>query len=171
MVLNLCEHYALHEVQRPPKFSQELNENTIIECSPLFEYALVNLINNAIESSPAQATVRFLADTQSVTIEIKNQCTKNIDELEQKWGNFSGSSKDSGLGIGSLLANSTIERQGGRVELSVHNLNRDDGDSITIKSVGMAKAGITRAGIENTEIKIATVTVNFPLASRNIEEP
>lgn len=130
---NLDEHYALHFPDNPPKLTIEGDPNNKILCSPLLQYALINLINNALDSSPAQTSVRLISRGQALRVVITNRSPTSQRELSQKWGKPSPSSKDSGLGIGSFLANSTIERQGGSVAIEYQTLS--DADTLVTVTV------------------------------------
>jgi two-component system sensor histidine kinase RegB len=128
----LCEHYALLNPTRMPLFHWQVERDIALMDSSLLRYALVNLINNALESSSSASDglnsslpvpeVSFTADRACLFITIRNQSTEAIDMLESRWGKPSESSKSTGLGIGSFLANSTIENQGGHVTLTTETL-------------------------------------------------
>lgn len=133
IVDNLCGHYALHYPQSAPEILSVVAPHQVILCSPLFQYALINLINNAIESSLQQPDVHFSTRNSELVIVISNTSATNADLILQQWGKPSVSSKQSGLGIGSLLANSTIERQGGTVKIDIApSPNKSDENNVSV---------------------------------------
>src|SRR5690625_7685552 len=83
----------------------------------LLQHALINLINNAVESQQKGAQVNFESDSQALTIIIRNETTQTSSDVFERWGKPQPSDKRIGLGIGSFLANSTIEKLGGTVQL------------------------------------------------------
>lgn len=144
LVNDLNEHFALHHPETKPEIAFGLEQNYFIECSPLFEYAIINLINNAMESTSHKAIVDISVLQGHLNIAIKNDFEETLDKaskdsVSKRWGQLSSSDKEIGLGIGSLLANSTIERQGGTVKLEILTID------------------------EGLEKKQVIVTIRFPL--------
>ena len=120
---DLRDHYLLQHPDRDIHISDNgLNPDACIECSLLFQYALINLINNAVESSMLPVAIRFNTDNDTLRIDIENRCEQHSHRLEDGWGRLSESAKPQGLGIGSMLANTTIENEGGTVEIELVNL-------------------------------------------------
>ena len=115
---DIKNHYALHNPEKKPTITTLCNNLLQIECNALFKYAAINLINNALEASTS-AEMTINADDNNIYFLIKNNQSHPIEHLKQQWGKPTISSKATGLGIGSFLANSTIEKQGGRVSLDV----------------------------------------------------
>jgi len=113
----LQEHYALMYPEARLKFVYKTEMDTYLSCTPLLHYALVNLINNALESAIDSVAVTVDVQQGHVVIQIKNATSVDSEALMASWGQPSESKKENGLGIGSLLANTTIEQHSGRVEL------------------------------------------------------
>lgn len=114
----LEEYYALNSPGNIPRFSADEDVATKqIASNLLLQHALINLINNALESEGAPANVKFFRRDRKLDIVIKNETSLRADKVFERWGKPGVSEKQSGLGIGSFLANSTIEKLGGRVEL------------------------------------------------------
>lgn len=139
LVSEFIEHYSLHFPEANVIITNTVNTDTQISCTPLFKYAIVNLINNAIESSSGDIKISFdeKTDTDShlsreLCINIKNRCTESVDLITQRWGKPIDSQKNNGLGIGSMLANSTIEQQGGRVIFDANSLENQNETLITV---------------------------------------
>lgn len=109
------EHFALDIADSIPMVTDQLEKDVSIHCNPLLKYALINLFNNAMSSSDTIAEVTLREDAQHVFIDIENASTQSLIDLNKRWGKPTDSTKNDGLGIGSFLANTTIEQQGGQV--------------------------------------------------------
>ncbi len=117
-LLILEEHYSLNTPATLPRFMiGSAVQTRQIECNTLFQYALINLINNAMESGSGPPAVNLESQAHNLRIRIENTSALTQEEIIRRWGKPTRSEKPLGLGIGSLLANSTIEQQGGIVEL------------------------------------------------------
>lgn len=118
MLLVLEEHYALNTPATLPRFIVSSAVQTRrIECNTLFQYALINLINNAMESGSGPPCVSLDSQAHNLHIRIENNSALTREEIIRRWGKPTRSEKPLGLGIGSFLANTTIEQQGGVVVL------------------------------------------------------
>ncbi len=117
LVSALRDHYSLHHPDCVPTIHADVPEGRAIRCNALFQYAIINLINNAIESASRAPLVKVTDADGELTITIANDSELAPESILQRWGKATRSEKTSGLGIGSLLANSTIEKQGGSVRL------------------------------------------------------
>jgi len=114
------EHYSLHSPEKIPVFRYPVRlERNEIFCNTLFQYAIVNLINNALESGGTSPVVEFKIHENHLHICIENDSALSAGQMIHRWGKPAQSEKKTGLGIGSFLANSTIERQGGLVRLDI----------------------------------------------------
>lgn len=120
LVENLEEYFLLHSPGRLPLLDVSAEDmNTHIRDDQLFSHALINIINNALESSPEPVRVYFAMLETGLEIQVLNSIDVEQREMLQSWGQTTDSSKVNGLGIGSFLANSTIERLEGTVELKM----------------------------------------------------
>lgn len=93
------------------------------------EQALLNLLDNAADASPVGLALRCRWSSREGVLEILDR-GRGIDAtIAQRIGQafFSTKKAGGGLGIGMFLSNATIERFGGRVELS----NRPEGGACT----------------------------------------
>ena len=90
--------------------------------------AVINLFNNAADASPSAVEIRGRSEADQVVIEIKDRGPGLSAEVARRAGEafFSGKSP-AGLGIGLFLANATIERFGGKVQI----FNREGGGACT----------------------------------------
>lgn len=89
------------------------------------DQALINLINNAADVSPAQVEIEARWDTVQLQIKIRDRGPGISAEVASRAGEafFTTKGSERGLGIGLFLANASIERAGGTVSL----FNRDGG--------------------------------------------
>ena len=89
------------------------------------DQALMNLINNAADASPAQVELSARWDARQLHIEIRDRGPGMSAEVAARAGEafFTTKGPAHGLGIGLFLANASIERAGGTVSL----FNRDGG--------------------------------------------
>jgi|SRR5690554_206113 len=114
----LEEYYSLHSPGNALHFIAEPSASQYqISGHLLFLHALINLTNNAIEAGGDPVRVEFVAQEEILKIVISNQALMPADVVFERWGKPRSSEKPAGLGIGSLLANSTIEQLGGTVHL------------------------------------------------------
>lgn len=83
------------------------------------EQALLNLLNNAADASPAGFELTGHAEGDEVVIDIADHGQGLTEEVERRVGElyFTTKAPDRGMGIGFFLANATIERFGGSVSL------------------------------------------------------
>ena len=131
IVCDLKEHYALHYPSAQLAIDHDIKSEEFIQTNPLFHYALVNLINNALEAAAGTTRVTLILAVGFLSITIQNESKLSRKTLLSRWGKTSESEKQAGLGIGSLLANSTIEQQGGIVELRTADVP-DNVDAILV---------------------------------------
>jgi two-component system sensor histidine kinase RegB len=89
------------------------------------DQALLNLLNNAADVSPQDIEFDGRWDTAQLTLEIRDRGPGISAEVAARAGEafFTTKGPGGGLGIGLFLANATIERFGGRVNL----FNREGG--------------------------------------------
>ncbi len=78
---------------------------------------LINLLNNAADASPQPVRLEGRWETGQVVIEIRDQGAGLTPEARHHAGEAFFSTREDGLGIGLLLANTALERLGGRVRL------------------------------------------------------
>lgn len=145
IVESIKEHYSLQKIEQAPVIYDNACGKQKILSNELFYYALINLINNAIDSSNEHPTLAFNTHQQQLTITIENQSELNAEQILVCWGKPKTSNKETGLGIGSFLANSTIEKQGGTVGLEIIPVEDTTKTDVTIR-----------------------VTVSFPIISNSI---
>lgn len=89
--------------------------------------ALLNLLNNAVDASPAPIDIHSHWDDSRFVLEIHDQGAGLSEEAAIRAGSAFYSTKSGGHGLGLLLANASIERMGGTVRLR----NRKEGGATT----------------------------------------
>lgn len=129
IVTALADHYTLQQ----PDLLLDIQyatpcEDVMVLADPLLIHALINLVNNALESDQRNSRITFWADQNNLHVTIRNHSAQAMEDILQRWGRPGASSKETGLGIGSMLANSTIERLQGAV-----TLERDKHQQVSIR--------------------------------------
>jgi two-component system sensor histidine kinase RegB len=85
------------------------------------EQAIINLLNNAAEASPAGIEISAAADAKAATITITiRDHGPGIDPEASNIGKPFVSTRGQGRGLGLFLSNATIERLGGQVGMQPH---------------------------------------------------
>jgi two-component system sensor histidine kinase RegB len=95
------------------------SSNVAIECQfhPTIAQAILNLLNNAADASPAQIQIDIRCDTQQLYWTITDEGPGITEEIQSRLGKTFVSTKNKGMGIGLLLTQATINRYGGEVRL------------------------------------------------------
>lgn len=124
LAATLREHYVLSKPSLYPSINlPESTQHQRIRHSLLLHHALINLVDNAIEAAQNRVSVDFDTDRDFLYISIVDDGPGMPLKAVKDWGKPQHSSKKDGLGIGVLLANSTIERLGGTVAIHVVDLD------------------------------------------------
>ncbi|MBI2372522.1 MAG: HAMP domain-containing histidine kinase [Deltaproteobacteria bacterium] len=81
--------------------------------------ALTNLLQNAIEATPAGGTISWIAQNRGdgVAIGVKDSGPGIADEIKERVGRVGVTTKKDGSGIGLVVAKSIAEQHGGRLVL------------------------------------------------------
>jgi len=97
---------------------------------------ITNLLNNAADASPDVVEVKSRWSATEWSIEIRDRGAGILPEVAPRAGHAFVTTKapGEGLGVGLVLANTTIERLGGRIRL----FNRDGGGALTQVSLPLA---------------------------------
>ncbi len=111
-----------------PLKGNTLPNKGFIRVDGTFEQAIINLLNNAAEASPAGIELSVLIDNHAsaLTLQIRDS-GPGIDIEAATFGQPFVSTRGQGRGLGLFLSNATIERLGGRVMLQSHT----DGGTLT----------------------------------------
>ncbi len=94
-----------------------------IRAEPTLTQALLNLLNNAADASPGQVDVEVHWDDAQLLVDIRDRGPGFSAQALARVTDPVVDAGQGGMGIGLILANATIERFGGRVQVA----NRADG--------------------------------------------
>lgn len=95
--------------------------------NPALRAALLNLLNNAADASPERIAVHARWDDRLLVLEILDFGAGLTPEAIARAGSAFFTTKQQGRGLGLFLANTSIERLGGKVRL----FNRNEGGATT----------------------------------------
>lgn len=111
------------QVQYTKEYSGDKSTQLLAE--PALDQALLNLLNNAADASDAPVEISAQWDAKQLQLEIRDRGPGISDEVAARAGEafFTTKGPGRGLGIGLFLANASIERAGGTVQL----FNREGG--------------------------------------------
>jgi two-component system sensor histidine kinase RegB len=100
---------------------------SVLCIDPSLRAALLNLLNNAADSSPGGIEIQISIDADNFTLKIHDHGQGLTPETAARAGSAFFTTKEEGHGLGLLLANATVERMGGKVQL----FNREGGGATT----------------------------------------
>lgn len=117
------------------------SDNTAIECQfhPTIAQAILNLLNNAADASPTHIHIDIHWDTQQLYWTITDEGPGIHEDIQARLGKTFVSTKNKGMGIGSLLTQATINRYGGEVRL----YNRAEQGAITELALPLKPPSVT----------------------------
>ncbi len=95
--------------------------------NPALRAALLNLLNNAADASPEKIAVHARWDARQLVLEVLDYGSGLTPEAANRAGSAFFTTKQEGRGLGLFLANTSIERLGGKVRL----FNRTEGGATT----------------------------------------
>ncbi|WP_051937775.1 ATP-binding protein [Ferriphaselus sp. R-1] len=98
-----------------------------LDFDPALRAALLNLLNNAADASPERIAVQARWNAQQLVLEILDYGSGLTPEAATRAGSAFFTTKQEGRGLGLFLANTSIERLGGKVRL----FNRTEGGATT----------------------------------------
>lgn len=97
---------------------------------------LINIFNNAADASPKEVEIEASWNREALTIEVRDRGAGVSEEVSSQAGRRPISTKSAGRGLGLFLANATVERIGGSVDL----FNREGGGGCTRVTIPLAGA-------------------------------
>lgn len=120
------------QLMRPtvqPQVSWKSIQNApCVRADQTLQQAILNLLNNAADASPETVELEISWDDSILHVRILDRgAGLTADAITRAGTPFFTTKKGRGLGLGLFLANATIERFGGSVQLT----NRDGGGAIT----------------------------------------
>ena len=121
VLTDIAEHYRVVSASPMPSFeAAEGSEQVFILHNLLLSHALINLIDNAIRAAKSQVNVTLSYNSEIVRLQITDDGEGIPSEISQYWGKSALPASKQGMGIGVFLANSTIEKRGGAINLQRH---------------------------------------------------
>jgi two-component system, sensor histidine kinase RegB len=105
-----------------------------IRYEPSLRAALLNLLNNAADASPEKIDIHARWNAGSFTLEIRDYGKGVSPSASSRLGKAFYTTKQEGRGLGLFLANTTLEKLGGKVRL----FNRNGGGATTEVSFPLA---------------------------------
>lgn len=118
-LLRPTAHYTLHTTGTQAEVKMRID--------PALRAALMNLLNNAADSSPQGIDIHTHWDQARLTLEIRDHGPGLTASAAASVGTAFFTTKENGRGLGFFLANATLEKMGGAVRL----YNRDEGGATT----------------------------------------
>lgn len=129
----LKEHYSLAIPSVTPQFDVVRGgEVRQLHYDLLLKHALINLIDNAIQAAADSVEVRLRTGDSVLMVSIENDGSPLPQDVLARWGKPVASSKLGGLGIGVFLANSSVEKLGGSINVRHYGANDQSGAAIDI---------------------------------------
>jgi two-component system, sensor histidine kinase RegB len=104
------------DVKCEADFSRLTPERLLVEQG--FSHAIVNLLDNAADASPAYVGITAAVNAGCLTVSIADRGEGIAVELQRTLGKAGVSNKPDGLGLGVFLAKSVITRMGGTLTLT-----------------------------------------------------
>ncbi len=142
LLSDLKEHYDITVPRIMPEFEiKDESKSVYFYSGALLFHAIINLIDNAIQAAKTRVYVTGSKVTEQneknwVALEIVDDGDGITNEVASNWGKPMMSDVEQGLGIGVFLANSTIEKYGGRLD---YKNNIDDSITQIIVKLPCAK--------------------------------
>lgn len=113
----LLQKWQLLRPETPCRFSLPESTSPTLLVDPTLEQALINLLNNAADASPAGISVDADWTDQRWQLQVRDQGPGIARELQEQLGTAIVSNKPGGMGVGLVLSQATLNRLGGSVSL------------------------------------------------------
>lgn len=118
LIETLREHYLLSNPGVMPVFhSPEDGDQQELEQGLILSYALINLIDNAVNAASSRVAVTAVIAPGWLELTIEDDGPGLPAEILKNFGRPSVYRSSGGLGIGTFLANTTIEKLGGTLRV------------------------------------------------------
>lgn len=121
----MLDQWQLLRPELPCEYQQQQASPPMIEVDLTLRQALINILNNAAEASPGGITIDTGWNLQEWVLRVRDFGAGINRELHEQLGTSIVSTKQSGLGVGLVLSQATINRFGGSVKL--YPLDADKG--------------------------------------------
>lgn len=117
-IRNILEQWQLLRPEVRINFQiPEHKTSPLISSDRTLQQAIVNILNNAADSSPEGVDVSIDWDRSTWTLAIRDYGKGLNEELAQQLGTAFISTKESGLGVGLVLSHASINRLGGTISI------------------------------------------------------
>lgn len=113
----LLDQWQLLRPELHCKVYMQVGEGPRIPADTTLQQALINLLNNAADASPAGIELSLHWDTRQWTLQIRDHGEGLSREVAEQLGTRIVSTKEGGMGVGWVLSQATINRLGGSVSL------------------------------------------------------
>ena len=135
-IREVMDQWQLLRPEQPCLMQIQEDQVPQISVDPTLQQALINMLNNAADSSPRGMELSLGWDTHSWTLQIRDFGTGVSQEIAEQLGTHIVSSKNDGMGVGLVLSQATLNRLGGSVSL----YSVDNGGTLTEITVPLQPA-------------------------------
>lgn len=98
----------------------DAESSPVISLDVTLQQAIINILNNAADASPAGIEVSVEWDNMNWTLKVRDYGEGITDELAEQLGSGIITTKEGGLGVGLVLSQASINRLKGTVKLYPH---------------------------------------------------
>lgn len=113
----LLDQWRLLRPEVPCEYRCAEGPSPEVEVDPTLHQALINLLNNAADASPAGIALELDWSTRDWRLRLRDYGSGVPRELREQLGLRATSTKEGGMGMGLVLSQATINRFGGTVSL------------------------------------------------------
>ena len=113
----LLDQWRLLRPEIPCPVQMQDGQQPEVQIEPTLQQALMNMLNNAADSSPAGLELSVRWNTHTWSVLILDFGAGVSRELSEQLGSQFVSTKATGMGVGLVLTQATLNRVGGTVNL------------------------------------------------------
>jgi two-component system sensor histidine kinase RegB len=135
LMTELLDEWQLLRPAAQYHYNNSAQPSPLIHADVTLRAALMNLLNNAADASPASIEINTSRSASHFILEVLDRGEGVSEDIALKIGSAFFTTKTEGHGLGLFLANATIERLGGTVRL----YNRDGGGATTRLTLPVAQ--------------------------------
>jgi len=108
--------------------------------------ALINILNNAADASPADISFQACWTSEILNLEVSDRGPGLNADIHEQLGKTPVTTKDEGLGVGLYLAQATIQRLGGKLSIN----NREAGGTTLHITLPLLTTGVVGCAEERS---------------------
>jgi two-component system sensor histidine kinase RegB len=116
-IADLRDRWSLVRPEVSCQLSLQDGASPTVDVDPTLQQALINMLNNAADASPAGIEVALQWGPQYWHMKIRDHGEGLSREVEGKIGARIVSTKEGGMGVAHVLSQATVNRLGGKVSL------------------------------------------------------